>query len=29
MILYGISNCDSTRKARKWLNEHIVDQSFA
>ena len=29
MILYGISNCDNTRKAHKWLSEHIVDQSFA
>ena len=28
MILYGISNCDSIRKARKWLNDHAIDHQF-
>lgn len=28
MILYGISNCDSTRKARKWLSAHGIDHRF-
>lgn len=28
MILYGISNCDSSRKARKWLNDHAIDHRF-
>jgi Spx/MgsR family transcriptional regulator len=28
MILYGISNCDSTRKARKWLKDHAIDYRF-
>lgn len=26
--IYGISNCDTVRKARKWLTEHEVDASF-
>ena len=28
MILYGISNCDSIRKSRKWLNDHAIDHQF-
>ncbi len=28
MRLYGISNCDSTRKARKWLKDHAIDYRF-
>lgn len=27
-ILYGISNCDTVRKTRKWLNERAIDYSF-
>ena len=27
-ILYGIPNCDSVRKARKWLITHNVDYQF-
>lgn len=26
--LYGISNCDTVRKARKWLNEREIDYTF-
>ncbi|ATX82390.1 transcriptional regulator, Spx/MgsR family [Mariprofundus ferrinatatus] len=26
--LYGIPNCDSMKKARKWLHEHAVDYTF-
>lgn len=26
--LYGISNCDTVRKARRWLSEHDVDYTF-
>ncbi len=26
--LYGIPNCDSVRKARKWLAQHAVDYQF-
>lgn len=26
--LYGIPNCDTVRKARKWLEAHGVDYSF-
>ena len=26
--LFGISNCDTVRKARKWLDEHAVDYQF-
>ena len=26
--LYGISNCDSVRKARIWLSSHDVDYQF-
>jgi len=26
--LYGISNCDTVRKARRWLDAHDVDYRF-
>ncbi|MFN2348826.1 MAG: ArsC family reductase [Thioalkalivibrio sp.] len=26
--LYGIKNCDTVKKARKWLDEHGVDYRF-
>lgn len=26
--LYGIKNCDTVRKARKWLNNHAVEYQF-
>jgi len=28
MILYGIKNCDSVRKARRWLEANNVDFQF-
>ncbi|WP_417581684.1 ArsC family reductase [Nitrincola sp.] len=28
LTLYGISNCDTVRKARKWLDAHPVDYRF-
>lgn len=28
MKLYGIKNCDTVKKARKWLDEHGVDYQF-
>ena len=28
MILYGISNCDTVSKARRWLNEAGCDYQF-
>ena len=28
MTLYGIPNCDSMKKARKWLAEHDIAYSF-
>lgn len=28
ITLYGIANCDSVRKARKWLTEQGVDYRF-
>ncbi len=28
MKLYGIRNCDTIKKARKWLDEHGVDYEF-
>jgi len=28
MILYGIKNCDTVRKARRWLESHDVDFQF-
>lgn len=26
--LYGIKNCDTVRKARKWLAQHNIDHEF-
>jgi Spx/MgsR family transcriptional regulator len=26
--LYGIANCDTVRKARKWLDAHGIDYTF-
>ena len=26
--LYGISNCDTMKKARKWLDDHDIDYVF-
>lgn len=26
--LYGIANCDSVKKARKWLESHNIDYQF-
>ncbi|MFT5063690.1 MAG: arsenate reductase [Gammaproteobacteria bacterium] len=28
MIIYGIPNCDTVRKSRKWLTEYDVDHQF-
>jgi arsenate reductase len=28
VILYGIKNCDTVRKARRWLADHQVDYDF-
>ncbi|WP_019530532.1 ArsC family reductase [Dasania marina] len=28
VTLYGIKNCDSVKKARKWLDAHDVDYRF-
>ncbi|WP_289243963.1 ArsC family reductase [Methylophaga sp. UBA678] len=28
MILYGIKNCDSVKKARSWLEAHSIDYVF-
>ncbi len=28
MILYGIPNCDTVKKARTWLNAHGIDVVF-
>ena len=28
LTLYGISNCDSVRKARRWLDEAHIDYRF-
>ena len=28
MKLYGIKNCDTVKKSRKWLDEHGVDYQF-
>ena len=28
MILYGIPNCDTVRKARKWLDSHQISYEF-
>lgn len=26
--LYGISNCDTVKKARKWLDDHAIEYEF-
>ena len=28
ITLYGIPNCDTMKKARRWLQEHDVDYEF-
>ena len=28
ITLYGIKNCDTVKKARKWLEEHGIDYRF-
>ncbi|MFM2484487.1 ArsC family reductase [Celerinatantimonas yamalensis] len=28
VIIYGIPNCDTIKKARHWLNEHDIDYRF-
>ena len=28
MILYGISNCDTVKKAKNWLETHNIDYKF-
>ena len=28
MILYGISNCDTIKKAKQWLSENMVAYQF-
>ena len=28
LTLYGIKNCDTVKKARRWLEEHGVDYQF-
>ena len=28
IVVYGISNCDTVKKARAWLGEHHVDYQF-
>ncbi len=28
ITLYGIPNCDTVRKARRWLNEQAIDYQF-
>ena len=28
MIIYGIPNCDSVRKARRWFEEHDIEYYF-
>jgi arsenate reductase len=28
IVLYGIKNCDSVRKARKWLDSHGIEYRF-
>lgn len=27
-VLYGIPNCDTVKKARRWLEEHSIDYRF-
>ncbi|WP_194755455.1 Spx/MgsR family RNA polymerase-binding regulatory protein [Aliidiomarina indica] len=28
-VVFGITNCDTVRKARKWLKEHQIDYEFS
>ena len=28
ITLYGIKNCDTVKKARRWLEQHDIDYSF-
>ncbi|PSJ45752.1 ArsC family reductase [Zobellella endophytica] len=28
ITLYGIKNCDTVKKARKWLEQHAIDYRF-
>ena len=28
VVIYGIKNCDSIKKAKKWLNDHAVEFVF-
>jgi Spx/MgsR family transcriptional regulator len=28
MIMYGIKNCDTVKKARAWLDEHNIEYEF-
>jgi len=28
MIIYGINNCDTVKKAKNWLDSHNIDYSF-
>ncbi len=28
VTLYGIKNCDTVRKARRWLEQHAIDYRF-
>jgi len=28
MTLYGIKNCDTVKKARRWLDDHGIDYQF-
>lgn len=28
MKIYGIKNCDTVKKARKWLDEQGIEHSF-
>jgi Spx/MgsR family transcriptional regulator len=28
MIIYGISNCDTVKKAKNWLDSHNIDYNF-
>ena len=28
MIIYGISNCDTVKKAKNWLDNHNIDYNF-
>lgn len=27
-VLYGIKNCDTIKKARRWLDDHLVEYRF-